>query len=249
MIPCLCGLDLLRKCNEITTWILLQKWECQHGTSWWLHTCTETLDVTAARDSEQTLISYAWNLRNWVIIVMHGHAEVSFPRVQSLGQTAFIKCDLRTVQSQMYTIISHSAGHLVPWNTSFNVKHALLTHWLRVVVLLSLLLLRRWRFNGFHSHFKGFLDWSRQWYRLFDQCWARKNNNKNTTMLRSAILMQFYRLEWNRSRENHTAQLLYPNRNGMVWHLAVSTHTLGPVHSRRCSRGVGSLIACDRYGI
>lgn len=213
-----------------------------------LHRDTGSVDVTAVCDSAQTVISYAWNLHNWVIIVMHGHAAVSFPCVQSLGQTTFIKCNLCTVQSQMCTIISHSAGRLVPWNTSFNVKHALLTHWLRVVVLLSLLLLRRWRFNGFHSHFKGFLDWSRQWYRLFDQCWARKNNNKNTTMLRSAILMQFYRLEWNRRRENHTAQLLYPNRNGMVWHLAVSTHTLGPVHSR-CSRGVGSLIACDRYGI
>ena len=77
-----------------------------------LHRDTGSVDVTAVCDSAQTVISYAWNLHNWVIIVMHGHAAVSFPRVQSLGQTTFIKCNLCTIQSQMCTIISHSAWYL-----------------------------------------------------------------------------------------------------------------------------------------
>ena len=31
--------------------------------------------------------------------------------------------------------------------------------------------------------------------------------------------------------ENRTGKLIYPNRNGTARYLAVSTHTLGPVHS------------------
>ena len=72
-----------------------------------------------------------------------------------------------------------------------------------------------------------FFVWSRRWYRRFGRCWARK---KNDCMLRCAILMQLD-LEWKRSGKNRTAELIYPNRNGMVRYLAVSTRTLGPVHS------------------
>ena len=48
-------------------------------------------------------------------------------------------------------------------------------------------------------------------------------------MLCCNTLMQF-NLEWKRSGKSHTAQLIYPDRNGTVHYLAVSTHTLGPVH-------------------
>ena len=62
---------------------------------------------------------------------------------------------------------------------------------------------------------------------------GKKNNNKteknNNCMLCCNTLMQFD-LEWKRSGKNHTAQLIYPDRNGTVRYLAISTHTLGPVH-------------------
>ena len=36
-----------------------------------------------------------------------------------------------------------------------------------------------------------------------------------------------------------TAKLIHPNRSGMVWYLAVSTHTSGPVHLKK---GMGVLV-------
>ena len=62
---------------------------------------------------------------------------------------------------------------------------------------------------------------------------------KNDSMFCCAILMQLD-VEWKQSRENHSVQMLYSNRNGMVRYLAVSTHTLGPVDSRRGEGGVAS---------
>ena len=38
--------------------------------------------------------------------------------------------------------------------------------------------------------------------------------------------------------ENRMAKQIYPNRNGMVWYLSVSTHTLGLLHSK-CGVGWG----------
>ena len=38
-------------------------------------------------------------------------------------------------------------------------------------------------------------------------------------------------LEKKQSRENRTSKLIYPNRNGTVWVLVVSTLILGSVHS------------------
>ena len=35
-----------------------------------------------------------------------------------------------------------------------------------------------------------------------------------------------------RSAKNRAAKLIYPNRNGTIQYLAVSAHTLGPVHSK-----------------
>ena len=40
-------------------------------------------------------------------------------------------------------------------------------------------------------------------------------------------------LERKRSGKNRTSKLIYPNKNGTGRYLAVSTHTLGLVHSRR----------------
>ena len=98
--------------------------------------------------------------------------------------------------------------------------------------------------DSFLSCFCGIFIWSGQWYRWFGQCWTRKG--KHDCMLCCAILMQLD-VEWKQSRENHSVQMLYSNRNGMVRYLAVSTHTLGPVDSRR---GEGELLlACDAYGI
>ena len=37
------------------------------------------------------------------------------------------------------------------------------------------------------------------------------------------------------------AKLIYPNRNGTIQHLAVSAHTLGPVHSKEGGGGDGVL--------
>ena len=63
---------------------------------------------------------------------------------------------------------------------------------------------------------------------------------EKTYILHCATLMQLD-LECKWTKKNHTAKLIYPNRNGMVWHLAVSTRTLGPVHSWRGSVGNESL--------
>ena len=72
--------------------------------------------------------------------------------------------------------------------------------------------------------------------------WVRKKRNKTNNssyMLRCTILMQF-NLEWKWSRENHSAQLLYPNRNEQSCsYLVNSTHTLGHVHLRRWGGGGG----------
>ena len=43
--------------------------------------------------------------------------------------------------------------------------------------------------------------------------------------------------------ENRMAKQIYPNRNGMVWYLAVSTHTLGFLPSR-CGVGLLAVKVC-----
>ena len=57
---------------------------------------------------------------------------------------------------------------------------------------------------------------------------------KHYSMLHRTTLMYTARYQLKAEQgKNHTANLIYPNRNGMVWYLAVSIHTLGPVHLRR----------------
>ena len=42
-------------------------------------------------------------------------------------------------------------------------------------------------------------------------------------------------LKW--TGKNGASKFIYPNRNGMAQYLAVSTHALAPVHSRREGAG------------
>ena len=91
-----------------------------------------------------------------------------------------------------------------------------------IVVLLYLLSLNSWWFDGFLSHFKGFFIWSR-WYRQFCLCWARKNLHHIDTV-RPTIKAE-------REKLYSKADLSKQKWNSLV--SAVSTHTLGPVHSRR----------------
>ena len=74
---------------------------------------------------------------------------------------------------------------------------------------------------------------------------ARWENNN--CMLHCNVLMQLV-LEWKWSVKN-TAKLIYPNRNWMVWYLAVSTHshTLGPLYSIGGGGG-GGLLAVKVFG-
>ena len=87
-----------------------------------------------------------------------------------------------------------------------------------VVGLLSLLSLNSWWLWWFSQLFQWFLHlkWAR--IQTIWSAWARKQTDTHThnCMLRCTILMQFD-LEWKGSRENRSAQLLYPNRNETVW--------------------------------
>ena len=54
---------------------------------------------------------------------------------------------------------------------------------------------------------------------------------KHYSMLHRTTLMCTTRYQMKAERGKYrTVNLIYPNRNGMVWYLAVSIHTLGPVH-------------------
>ena len=78
--------------------------------------------------------------------------------------------------------------------------------------------LSSWWFDGFPSRF---FVWSRWWYRQFQ---------KQLYALLCHIVTDRSKIK--AKRENLTAKLIYPIRNGTVRYLAVSTHTLGPIHSR-----------------
>ena len=104
-------------------------------------------------------------------------------------------------------------------------------------ILLYLLSLNSWWFDGFPSHFKGFSIWRGLWY----SGWEKKQQHK--TMLCDTPLMQLDR-EWKWTGNNCIAKLIYPNRNGLVWYLAVSTPTLGPVHSRGWGEGMLAVKVC-----
>ena len=58
------------------------------------------------------------------------------------------------------------------------------------------------------------------------------DDSKNDCTLRCVILLV------------RTAQLIYPIRNGTVRYLAVSTHTLGPIHS-----GEGGVLAVNVFTV
>ena len=97
----------------------------------------------------------------------------------------------------------------------------------------------RW-FGGFLSHFKGFFILDDNADNL-----VTAEQEKNYSMLHCTISMQLssrMKAEWEKMYSN----LAYPNRHRTVLHLAVSTHTLGPVHFRRGGGGgvVGVGVGC-----
>ena len=88
-----------------------------------------------------------------------------------------------------------------------------------VVVVLSHLSLNSWWFDGFHSHFKGFFDWSGQRYRLFGQQWVRKKERKKCNFASFHLIVAVIsRMKPEQGRSYSTAAI-YPNRNGTVRYL------------------------------
>ena len=104
-----------------------------------------------------------------------------------------------------------------------------------IAVLLYLLLLNSWWFDGFFSScFMDFFDDDT------DDLVSAGQEKTHDCMLCCIISMQLD-LEWKQSGKNHTAiaKFIYPNRNGTVQYPAVRTHTLRPVHLRLVCGGWG----------
>ena len=80
--------------------------------------------------------------------------------------------------------------------------------------------------GGFQP-FQWFLHLKQTMIQIIQSTLGKIENPRLYALLCLTDLMQLG-LKW--SGMNHTAQLIYPIRNGKVLYLAVSTHTSGPAH-------------------
>ena len=109
-----------------------------------------------------------------------------------------------------------------------------------VVVLLFLLSLNNWWLWWFSQLFQWFLRLKRTRIQTIWSAWATKHKHKHTRLCAS-LRQVLTQLDLERKRS--TAALSKQKWNSLVLtrsYLAVSTHTLGPVHLRRGGEGVAS---------